>query len=162
MTEGEGKLSTQPIIMVQITERSWTLEALHAAAVMARQMSAKVALVQMIPVTHLNTLGTELGYRNFSEAKQHNLVDYESMVEDYGVEFDVQLFQYATLADAIEQAADFVDARIVFATLPRSIFPWWSSFQLRELRRHLAQQQRKLIDQPGFVSTIMPTQRKAA
>jgi hypothetical protein len=143
-------MNANTVIMVQIVDREWTMEALHCACLMARKMSATIALVEMIPVQHPSYLGTDLGYIHFSEEEQRDVIDYEETVEDYGVEFVTHVFQYMTLANAISQVADHVDARVVFATLPDSIFSVWRNFQLKGLRRSLARNHRELIEHPLY------------
>ena len=148
----------ETVIMVQIADRDWTLEALHCAGVMARERAAhegasKIALVKMIPVQHLGWLGTEMGYIDLSEKDQQELTDYVETLEDYGVEYDLYPFQYATLPDAIVQVAEHLDAQVVFATLPASRIPFWQRFQFSEVRRHLAQNQRELVERLEYACT---------
>ena len=146
-------MDTQTVIMVQIADRAWTLEALHCAGVMAREKSAKIALVKMIPVQHVGWLGTDFGNLNLSEQEQHDIADYQTTLEDYGVEAKLCLFQYATLADALVQAAEYVEAQVVFATLPASIIPFWHSYQLHDMRRHFAHDGREFVEQPIYPRT---------
>jgi hypothetical protein len=137
--------------MVQVAaDPAWTLEALHCAAVMAREQSATIALVKMIPVQHLSWLGTDMGYINLTEKEEQEIADYAETLEDYGVAYDLYPFQYATLADAIVQAAEHLKAQVVFATVPNSVIPFWRSYQLRDLRRHFAQAQRQFIEHPAY------------
>ena len=142
-------MSTEAVIMVQIADREWTLDALHCACKMARERPAKIALLQMIPVRHPAHLGTDFGYLNYSRDDEDNLKDYEETVKDYGVECSTHLYQYASLAGALAEAADYVDAHIVIACLPRSIIPFWQSLQRVVLRFHLAQNRRQLIERPA-------------
>ena len=133
-----------------------------SACVLARQRSANIALVKMVPVQHLGWLGTDLGYLNLSEKDYREIADYEATIEDYGVLFSTELFQYATLADALLQCADHLEAQVVFATLPKSILPFWRSYQLRGMRRGLAQHQRALIEQPGDRDASSPIAEELA
>ncbi len=146
----------ETVIMLQIADRDWTLEALHCAGRMAREQSAKIALVKMIPVQHLGWLGTDMGYLNLSEQDEQEIADYAATLEDYGVEYDFYPFQYATLADALVQAADYLHARVVFATLPASRIPFWRSYQLHDLNRHFARDGRSLIDRPLYAPALSP------
>jgi hypothetical protein len=104
--------------------------------------------MKMIPVQHLLWLGTGLGNSSFTFEDQRELVDYEDVIEEYGVEFSINFFQYEPLPDAIVQAAEYVHSQIVFAKLPTSILPFWSNYQLRWLRRCLSRQHCELCDQP--------------
>jgi hypothetical protein len=149
-------METQRVMMIQIADPTWTLKALHCAGAMARQQSAKIVLVKMVPVQHMGWLGTDFGYLNISEQEREEIADYQSMLEDYGVEFELCLFQYATLAEALVEAAEYVNAQIVFATLPESAIPFWRSYQLLNLRRSLARSSRDWIEHPDDALTPAP------
>jgi hypothetical protein len=75
-----------------------------------------------------------------------DIQNYTETLEDYGVEFSVVVFQYATLPDAIADAADYVQADGVYATIEGSIIPGWKRFQEWRLCRCLAQHHRILLD----------------
>jgi hypothetical protein len=92
----------------------------------------------------LQWLGTELGEENPSWKEYHDQKEYRATAEDYGVQFELQTFQYATLPEAISDAADYIDAQIVFATLPDYPFTYWRKFQMWRLRRWLERHQRTL------------------
>jgi hypothetical protein len=143
-------MNTKPVIMVQISDREWTLEALHCACLLARNTSARIALVKMVPVQHATWLGTNLGYMNLTYQGHAEFVDYQTTIEDYGVEFTPLVFQYITLIEATVQAAEHVNARIVFASIPASIIPWWTKLQRWMLRRQLIHQRRQLIQHPVY------------
>lgn len=131
-------------IMVQLMDHQKTLEALHFAAALARSRRGKVALVKMVPVQHLGWLGTELGYAHFTDGDHKTLLEYRAVAESYGVAVETRVFQYVSLADAIADAADYVDAQVVFAALPHSVIPFQDRFGIWLLRRRLAQQDRQL------------------
>jgi hypothetical protein len=120
-------------IMVQMTDGERTLEALHLACALAHAKQDTVALVKMVPVQHIGLLGTELGFMNLTDADCKEMADFEAVP-----------FQYATLAEGVAQAADYVDARIVFASLPTSVVPYWYRVQCWILRRQLARHDRQL------------------
>ena len=143
-------METQAVIMVEVAAREWTQEALHSACNIARRSHACVALVQMVPVRHPLLLGTQIAYQSLSKAEIERLCSYEETLEDYGVEYSITLFQYATLVGAIVEAADLLNARVVFAELPKSALPFWRSIRLEGLRRSLAQQQRQLVLDPAL------------
>src|SRR2546428_56721 len=115
-------------IMVQITDRRWTLAAMHLACALARPCGAEVALVKMVPVQHVGWLGTDLGYLRLTLDDRKDMTDYETITEDYGVPSSRHFYQYATLPGAIVDAAEYVNAGVVFATLPTSIIPFWRKF----------------------------------
>ncbi len=137
-------------IMVQITDRGWTLAAMHFACALARQSGAEVALVKMAPVQHVGWLGNDLGYLRLTATDRQDMSDYTTITEDYAVRSSTHFFQYATLPDAILEAAVYLDAQTVFAILPRSVLPYWRRFQMWRLRRSLTRQRRVFytLEQP--------------
>jgi hypothetical protein len=109
----------------------------------------------MIPVQHPGWLGTEWGYLNVTEQEQADFADYQATIEDYGVEFTALLFQYDSLAEAIAQAAEYVNAQIVFATIPESAIPFWTRFQRWSLSRQLTCQNRQWIPHPVYPAVVV-------
>jgi nucleotide-binding universal stress UspA family protein len=146
-------------IMVYIGEHKWTVQALHLACALARNNNTTVTLVRMVPVQHTRWLGTEAGNTPPTSEAYELLREYQATAEDYGVELVVCSMQYATLADALGEAADHLDTPVVFATLPQSVIPYWRKFQLWMLEHHLAANQRRLytLDQPTNVETWTPS-----
>jgi hypothetical protein len=55
-----------------------------------------------------------------------------------------------TLTDAITQAAEHVNAQIVFAHIPESRIPLWTKVQQWMLSRKLARQKRQWIEHPIY------------
>jgi len=143
-------MKTESVIMVQIADREWTLEALHCACLLARNTSARIALVKMVSVQHTSWLGTEWGYLDFNHQEQAAFADYQATIEDYGVEFTPVVMQYATLPEAIAQAAEHVNAQAVSAQIPESVLPLWTKFEQWMLKRQLARQQRQWIQHPFY------------
>ncbi len=141
-------MSTQPVIMVQVADGAWTLEAVKRASEVARRQSAEIVLINLVQVQHLGWLGTDFGYISLSHEVQAAISAYERMLEDEGVRFRSEIFQYVTLTDAIVQAAEQVNANIVFATVPKSIIPFWQRFQLEKVRYQLAEAGRALVEYP--------------
>ncbi len=74
----------------------------------------------------------QFGYHNLSQEDRDDLNNYHATVEDYGITLRSEVFRCITLADAIADAAHYLDARIVFPTLPKSVFPYWKI----ELRKY--------------------------
>lgn len=142
--------------MVQVADRAWTLEALHCACLMARQMSATVAIVKMIPVQHPGWLGTEWGNMYFTEQDKRDLDDYQATVEDYGITCNLVPFQYMTLADATGDAAEQLEASVIFAKLPPTLLPFWRKVLVWGLKRRLSRQGRLLIEHPVYDPQILP------
>lgn len=126
-------------IMVQVMSPQKTQEALHFACALARGKQTKVALVKMVAVPHISWLGTELGDAHFTDEDAHTLSEYRAVAESYEVEVVTHTFQYTTMTSALAQAADYVDAQVVFAELPSSILPFWYKFRAWLLRQYLTQ-----------------------
>jgi hypothetical protein len=139
-------------IMVQIADPEWTQEALYDACILARKHCGEVALVKMLAVQHLSWLGTSEGLMGLSELDRAAMKNYEATVEDYGVNFSSHVFQYFSLPEAVVEAAEYLDADIVFATLPKSLVPQWHEFQMRKLRHRLARRQRVLVEHKSLVA----------
>src|SRR5215813_11249470 len=111
--------------MVHMADHRWTSEALHLACALARNNQAEVALVRMMPVQHIAWLGTDFGNTPVTSQEYERLQEYQATAEDYGVDLSVQSMQYITLPEALVEAADHLGASVVFASLPKSHFPYW-------------------------------------
>jgi hypothetical protein len=131
-------------IMVQVSNYRTTLEMLHLACAMAGDLKANVVMVEMVAAQHPGWLDTDFGIWSRAEQARREIASYRATAEDYGVEIELQPFQYITLVDAIADAADYVDADSVFANIPESIIPFWRRFQIWLLRRRLARCGRRL------------------
>src|SRR5262249_23712425 len=132
-------MASQTVILVQIADRDWTLEALHCACRIARNTSGRVVLVKMISIAYWP--GIRQRHGTFTPQDQIEFADYQATIEDYGVEFLPMPFHYTSLVRATAQVADYVGARIVFARIPQSVFPFWTTLQGWLLKRQLARQQ---------------------
>ncbi len=143
-------MTTKLTIMVQISNHEWTREALHCACLLARNTSARIVLVQMIPVQHASWLGTGWGYLNLTDQDQADFADCKAMLEDYGVEFTSLVFQYVTPTEAIAQATEHVNANAVFAKIPKSVIPLLTAFQRWSLNRRFISQNRQWIQYPAY------------
>jgi len=140
-------------IMVQSADRQWTLAALHFACALARNTGAEIAMVKMTPVQHLGWLGTDFGNNNMLQQDHIDLRDFEETAEDYGVPVSAHVFQYATLLEAIADAAAYVNAEIVFARIPDSRLAVRRKVQTWYLRHLLARADRQLytLEKPAGV-----------
>jgi hypothetical protein len=132
-------------IMVQIAEKRWTSQAVHMASAIARHHGVAIHLVRMIPVQHASWLGTEFGNIRDSSQEYADFMDYCKTAEDYGVTVCLSQMQYHTLHEAIAEAAEYLNADLVFATLPDMRFRLWRKFLLRRLTRRLEKHQRTLF-----------------
>src|SRR5262245_46631657 len=133
MTTKQELITADQIVMVQIADHEWNCQALEYACSLARRTNSKLALVKMVPVQHLGWLGTEWGNLNLTTEESDELHDCAATAEDYGVEYTVHFFQYMTLPDALLEAAEHVNATVVFATLPKYLFPWWKRYRVNSL-----------------------------
>ena len=91
-----------------------------------------------------------------------DFADYQATIEDYGVEFTAVLFQFVDLPDAIAQAAEHMNAQIVFAKIPESVIPFWTRFQRWSLNRQIACQKRQWIQYPVYGPEASTTVIEAA
>ncbi len=151
-------MNTEPVIMVQIAEHKWTMDALYEACQMAHHMNARIALISLIPTLHASWLGTDLPYAHF-DALDDELEIYEAMLDDFDVPYTSLLFQYMSLSEALAQAAEHVQADVVFARIPASGIPFWQHFQEWSLHRRFAQENRQWIQDAGDDSIPAVTER---
>jgi hypothetical protein len=133
-----------PTITVVMSEHQWTLEAMHLACALARNTGADVTLVRLLPVTHASYLGASFAYWEFSPADYEQFNEYRETAEDYGVPISLLVVQYIDFTDAVAQAAEQIESRVVFATLPHSPIPYLRRFRLWHLRRLLQRGKRTL------------------
>ena len=124
------------IIMVQMSDdEQWTMEAMHLASAVARNLNGKIMLLRLVLANNPGLLGWGIAPPTAEE--QHQMEEYAAVAEDYGVEFWVQPMQFVTLADALAQAAELINASFLFAHIPQSSIPLWRRFQLWNLKRQL-------------------------
>jgi hypothetical protein len=137
-------------IMVQISDRQWTTQAMHLACAMARNTRTDVTLLQLQPVKNPGLLGSGLGSVTASVTEYEDMHEYDMIAEDYGVALTLQPMQYESQVDALAQAAEHLNANAVFANLPSRGRNVWTRFQYWNLRRQLASQRCPLytLDQP--------------
>jgi hypothetical protein len=144
-------------IMVQMAEPQWTLQALHLACAVARANGYPITLVKMVPVSHVGWLATELGYQHFTIEDRRLLQECSITAEDYGVPSSVKLFQYVTLSEAVVDAAEQFNPRIVFATLPHYKLPYWRKYLIWRMRHALEHQQRLLYTLEESLTPVQQT-----
>ena len=140
-------IQTDQTIMVQIGDHQWNNKVLDYVCSLARRNNSKLALVKMIPVQHLGWLGTEWGNLSLTNEDRAELSDCVATAEDYGVEYSIHYFQYMTFSDALLEAAEHVNAPVVFATLPKYLLTWWKRYRANNLHHQFAQRQRILVDE---------------
>lgn len=143
-------MNTSPILLVNIADHAWTLEAIHCACQMARRTGGSIALVKLVAVQHPSWLGTDLGYIQFSQDERAAMDEYIATLEDYGVEHTLTVIQYITFTDALAAAADVLNASTVFGALPRTMIPFWQAYQRWALRHRFERSQREWVEYPRY------------
>jgi hypothetical protein len=146
-------------IIIQVTNKDWTMEALHLACAMARGGDTTISLVRFMEVCHPSYLGTIMGSIAPTQQEYQDLKDYQETAEDYGVELDVCSIQCLSALDVIAQAADELQADVVFARVPESTIPYWRKFQVWNLERSLKGQHCQLytLDKPANTNEWVPS-----
>ncbi len=131
-------------ILVQMKDKNWTRQALHLACALAKNYRARIILLRLEAVQHLSYLGTEFGSEPLSRQEYAAWLDYASIAADYGVEIVRRSMQCWSVPDAIAEAADYVDAQVVFAYVPQSRLPYVQRLQHWRLKRRLQKAKRHL------------------
>lgn len=122
-------------IMVQFSDEQWTLEAMHLASALARNLNGQVVLLYLSLAPNPGLLGWGMVPPTIAEERQ--MQNYAAVAEDYGVVFRVQPLQFISLGDALVQTAHELDASALFAHFPPSPISLWRRFQLWSLKHHL-------------------------
>jgi hypothetical protein len=110
-------------ILVQLSARPWTMQALHLACALARNAEAEVVLLRLMQVRHPGYLGTEFGYASPTRQEQADLADYSATAEDYGISLALRQMQCVTALNAVADAAEQTGSEIVFAHVPPAASP---------------------------------------
>ncbi len=136
-------------ILIQMADERWTLQALHLACAMARPDRAKIVLLRLMQVYQPSYLGSEFGTTVPSEQEYRNLRAFATIAEDYGVELSVESMQCLSPLQAVAEAAGYLQAEVVFASVPETRIPIWRKYQLWSLKRQLGANCRLYtLDQP--------------
>jgi nucleotide-binding universal stress UspA family protein len=145
-------------IMVQMTDKAWTIEALHLACAMAHGGDTPITLVRFMEVGHPSYLGTDMGYITPTAQEYRDLQDYRDTAEDYGVTLEVRSMQCLSPLDALTQAASELEADVVFAHVAETAIPYWRRLRLWNLRRELSGQGCQLytLDKPAHADEWVP------
>jgi hypothetical protein len=141
-------------IMVQMSDEQWTMEAMHLASAMARNLNGRISLLRLVLANNPGLLGW--GIAPPTDEEQRQMEEYAAVAEDYGVEFSVQPMQFITLADALAQAVALTEVSILFAHIPQSKLPLWSRFQLWSLQRQLGNCRLYTLDEEQPLSIEEP------
>lgn len=143
-------------ILVQIADESWTMQAVHLAAALARNCGAKLVLFRLIPVRHLSYLGSEIGDTPVTSKEYMRLRSYEATAEDYGVEPTIASMQCISNLDAVAEGANQLNAQVVFARVPESRIPCWQRYQSWRLERRLKQRTLYTLTNPPRIPNWIP------
>ncbi|MCI0709631.1 MAG: hypothetical protein L0154_05645 [Chloroflexi bacterium] len=122
-------------IIVHMSDEAWTLEAMHLASALARNINGKIVLLRLVLANNPGLLGW--GVAPPTTVEQRQIKDYAAVAEDYGVEFWVQPMQFITLEGALVQAAAALDATFLFAHIAHRQVSWWRRFRVWNLKRQL-------------------------
>lgn len=144
-------------LMIVMSDKGWTLAALHMACAISRGGTTEVLLLKMMPVRHPLLLGTEAGFLNFKAEDAQTLSEMEATAEDYDVFLDVALFQYASYWSGLVDAASQFGATAVIAHIPHSPIPYWQTFRHWWLRRQLAHQKQLFLALEGLEPSLVWT-----
>jgi len=137
--------------MIVLGERPWTMQALHLACAMARRQDITIVLVKMTPVIHPLQLGTEAGMLQLSRQDELDIQEFSATAEDYGVDFILEICQYANFIHAVVDAAEQLAVTAVFANVPPSHLQPWTQIQRWWLRWQLTWHNHQLytLEQTG-------------
>jgi hypothetical protein len=130
---------------------------MHLASALVRNEGGEVALLRLLPVQHLSFLGTSLGDVSPTGQEYEDLKQYAATAEDYGVDMTVYTMQCYAPLEAVAQAANQLDAQVVFASVPPSHIPYWHRFQTWKLARRLNHRQVFTLDQPAEFHNWVPS-----
>lgn len=127
-------------IVVQMSARQWTLQAMHLACAMARNTHARLVLLHLRPIKNPALLGSDVGLTAPTDSEYDDLDEYKMVAEDYGVSLIVQPMAYESWVDALVQTAEYLNASVVFAHPSEETNIVWRRFQQWQqwnLRRQL-------------------------
>lgn len=126
-----------PPVIVVVSEFSWTVKAMHLACALARNTQTPLMLLDFRMTKNVGLLGMGIGYNPPTIQEYAELKDYGMIAEDYGVLMSIQPVEYESFSDALVQMVELFEPQTIFATLPKSVIPFFSQMQLRAVRRQL-------------------------
>lgn len=124
-------------ILVVLSDRQWTEQAIHLACALARNLETGVTLVKMSPVIHAQHLGTNHHRPGMEDPQLAPMFEYVKTSEDYGVAIDVTYLHYAGYVSGLVSAAEQLGAIAVFAPAAEHSLALWARFQNWRLRHGL-------------------------
>jgi len=126
-----------PIVMVEMGSLRWTVEAMRAACPEAKRIGGTIVVALLMPESHCTLAGIDPETYTFSLDEQKELREYQAIADMHGVELKSRAFAYQELAQGIVDAADTLDAQIVYAHLPATLLPFQHQRQVRHLAKEL-------------------------
>ena len=72
-------------ILVQMSEKQWTMPALHLACALARNTQAQIILLRLMTLAHPSYLGSEFGFSIPTSQECEDIAEYKATAEDYDV-----------------------------------------------------------------------------
>lgn len=124
-------------IIVQVSDRLWTMQAVHLACAMASNTGSKLVLLELWPVTNAGLLGTGIGANTPHESSSCDLEEYKMIAGDYGVPLVIQPMECESLPEAAVQAVEILAATALFMHVPEHRFPFWRRLHIRHLQHRL-------------------------
>jgi hypothetical protein len=124
-----------------MSDRQWTIQAMHLACAMARNTHARLVLLHLRPIKNPALLGSDVGLNALSDSEYDDLEEYGMVAEDYGVTLTVQPMAYESWVDALVQTAEYLNASVLFAHpsgQANIVWHWFQRWQQWILRRQLA------------------------
>lgn len=146
-------------ILVQMADKRWTTQALHLACALARNNQAQLVLLRLMQVEHISYLGSNFGEVAPTHAEYNDLQEYHATAEDYGVDLTLTQMQCIEPFEAVVEAAEHLDANVVFARVLPSRIPYLHRLRLWWLEKRFAAEKRQLytLDQPSSDGARAPS-----
>lgn len=141
-------------ILIQMSDPSWTTQAMHLASALARSVRGQLVLVHLVPESNPGLLGWRIVPP--SPNTLHQIELYAGIAEDYGVQFLLQPVQFVDLDDALAQVAGLLGAASLFAHIPRHRINLIRRFRLWRLKRHLGDCRLHTLDDGQIVTVRAP------
>ena len=126
-----------PTILVQMSDRQWTKQAMHLACSAARHTGYPLVLLHLMEVSNPGLLGSGIAAETLSWSQYSEIAEYAQIAEDYGVEVTLQPMNYTSLIDALGQAANDWKAAVCFAHISPGRWRWLYHIRVWSLQRQL-------------------------
>jgi hypothetical protein len=146
------------IIMVQMADTKWTAAALEVACKQAQANNAEIALVKMLPANYLNWLGVEANEYRFTDSECEDIQTYHAIADKNGVAISTHVCKYDLLDEGLAEAADKVNADVVFAEIHDGSIPLTHKLHVKHLQQCLEEHHHHLftVEQPAVTANWTP------